>query len=185
MMKEMRIIFAMLIISLLILGGCKAGPPVGPELSPDVQSLATPPAADIPSAGSTPVPEPPRAPDPVPAPIPAPVTPDPGPADGPGANEIWIVDNAFVPSVITVSEGITVSLINKNSYPVTILPSPSGSNGAVYTDPKTNLITINGANFNNVLPPGGSTSITLVTGGAFILYLENDPAVTGTILVGG
>ena len=179
----MRLVVAALIISLLILGGCANNPPATPASvqAPAVQPHAEPPAVNIDSPGSKPENTPAPAPVPDPSPVPAPV---PEQAPGPSSNEIWVLNNEFIPPVLKVSEGITFSFINKNSYPVTILPSPSGSNAIVYVDPVTNKITVNGANFDNVLPPGGSTSLTLVTGGAFIVYLENNPGVTGMVLVG-
>ena len=84
-----------------------------------------------------------------------------------------------------MSEGVTVTWINKDSVTHIITPSAMGSNGMIGKDPVTNKFIINGSFFDGFLLPGSSTSLTLVTGGAFYYYCEDQPGIMGIILVGG
>ena len=179
-----------LLAVLLIAAGCTSRP--GPAAQPMPVEPAPAPVVDTPQAPASepaPVSEPPAAPNPAAPDIPV-MSPDqtpPSPADNtphPGPNEIWIVGNSFVPDFIGPSEGVTFSIINKNDYTVTIVPSTSSSNGAIYQDPATGKYTVNGYSFTTVLPPGGASTLTLITGGPFIIYLQSDPSVTALIRVG-
>lgn len=177
----MRISLAVILL-IIILSAC-SGPVSPTPVQPVNQSIS---AAGAEAAA--PAPEPPQITEPAAIPVtPPPADPAPATDTGPhpSINEIWAVDGQFIPPVLRVAEGTTVSIINKNSYPISLAPSPANSNGAVFTDPVTKQVTINGARFNDVLPPGGSVSVTLLTGGHFIFTTENQTGSTGMINVGG
>lgn len=100
----------------------------------------------------------------------------PGPATTqqtpvPGGTAVAIINFAFSPATITVSQGATVTWTNQDSTDHQIINDATGSNaeGAIFK--------------SNPLPKGSSYSFTFTTPGTYPYHCSIHPSMKGTITV--
>lgn len=103
---------------------------------------------------------PPSSGAPAPAPQPAP-TPTPQPAP-PGATLVNVGDDYFNPGTITIPVGGSVTWKNMGDDHAVTMPSKG---------------------INDILRPGGSTTVTFDTAGTYPYYCEFHSGMTGTVVV--
>jgi amicyanin len=89
----------------------------------------------------------------------------------PAGNTVTIQNFAFSPPTMTVSQGTTVTWVNKDSADHRIINDASGSNaeGAIFTSP--------------ILPQGASYSFTFNIPGTYPYHCTIHPSMKGTITV--
>ena len=89
----------------------------------------------------------------------------------PGGNTVTIQNFAFSPPTMTVSQGTTVTWVNKDSADHKIINDASGSNaeGAIFNSP--------------IIPQGGSYSFTFNIPGTYPYHCSIHPSMKGTITV--
>jgi len=89
----------------------------------------------------------------------------------PGGNTVTIQNFAFSPPTMTISQGTTVTWVNKDSADHKIINDASGSNaeGAIFNSP--------------IIPQGGSYSFTFNIPGTYPYHCSIHPSMKGTITV--
>jgi amicyanin len=90
---------------------------------------------------------------------------------GPGGNTVTIQNFAFSPPEMTISQGTTVTWMNKDSADHKIINDASGSNaeGAIFNSP--------------IIPQWGSYSFTFAIPGTYPYHCTIHPSMKGTIIV--
>jgi plastocyanin len=87
----------------------------------------------------------------------------------PGANEVWMQNDAFTPATKTVAMGTTILWTNKESDLHTVTSGTPGSPSGVFGSTDLSL--------------NGTFSFTFNTQGTFQYFCQNHNGMTGTIIV--
>jgi plastocyanin len=86
--------------------------------------------------------------------------------NSPPANQVWMLNNAFVPPVLTVQSGTTVTWVNREG----VLHTVTSSSAELFFD-------------SGNLSRDQSYSFNFDSTGAFTYYCRLHPEMTGTIIV--